>query len=288
VGRLSDLPDSELLQICNNFLLNAPPGEFNEVVSDVRTLLQNDDLLNQSALETFRKYNTNQMIQVQNGDHEALVTKFGEIGTSEYLDPVGGNVFTYDHIKQKVTGTRPISGELDSSAEPFRKAVEDAALDYVAEHYENGTGAVYSAKEGGEIKLTIAISSSKISPQNYWGGRWRSVWTLVFKPGGELKLEGNLKVQVHYYEDGNVQLNTHFQKSTKFKVPSDAKGIAEASLKQIKKLEQDYHTALEHSYNTMSETTFKALRRILPITRERIKWEKIRGYRMGSDVVGGK
>jgi len=285
---MSDLSDVELLQICNNFLLAAPPGEFSEVVSDVRALLQNDDLLNQTALETFRKYNTTQMVQVQNGDHEALVTKFGEIGTSEYLDPVGGQVFSFDHIKQKVTGSRSISGELDSSAEPFRKAIEDAALDYVAEHYENGTGAIYSAKEGGEFKITFAISSSKISPQNYWGGRWRSVWTLIFKPGGELKLEGNIKVQVHYYEDGNVQLNADFSKSAKFKVPSDAKGIAESAVKQIKKLEQDYHTALEHSYHTMSENTFKALRRILPITRERIKWEKIKGYKMGSDVVGSK
>jgi capping protein alpha len=57
-------------------------------------------------------------------------------------------------------------------------------------------------------------------------------------------------------------------------------------LKEIGKLEQEYHTALEHSYNTMGETTFKALRRVLPITRERIKWEKIKNYRIGTDVTG--
>jgi len=97
-------------------------------------------------------------------------------------------------------------------------------------------------------------------------------------------LEANIRIHVHYYEDGNVQLLTNFKKNTTVAVPSDGKGFAEAVLKQIKKLEQDYQTAVEHSYNTMGETTFKALRRVLPITREKIKWEKIKNYKISADM----
>jgi len=282
---MAEVSEAELLQICTTFLLAAPPGEFNEVVTDVRGLLNNDALLNRNANETFRTYNTDQMIQVQNGDHEALITKHGEIGNNEYLDPIGGNIISYDHIKQKVTGTRPISGELDSSVESFRKAIEDAVSHYVSEHYQNGTPGVYSGKEGGDSKVVICISSSKFNPNNFWNGRWRSVHIIRFKPGGQAKVESNIRVNVHYYEDGNVQLVANFKKTPSFNVPSDAKGLAEAVLKQIQKQEQDYQTALEHSYNTMGETTFKALRRVLPITREKIKWEKIKNYKMGSEIA---
>ena len=44
---------------------------------------------------------------------------------------------------------------------------------------------------------------------SYRNGRWRSVWTMTFNPnalGEKYPLEGAVKVQVHYYEDGNVQL----------------------------------------------------------------------------------
>ena len=43
-----------------------------------------------------------------------------------------------------------------------------------------------------------------LKPRN---GKWRSQWSLTFpESGGTVEITGILKVQVHYYEDGNVQL----------------------------------------------------------------------------------
>jgi len=45
-------------------------------------------------------------------------------------------------------------------------------------------------------------------------GRWRGVWTCKFAPGsGSVEVTGKLKVNVHYYEDGNVQLTTETPKA---------------------------------------------------------------------------
>jgi len=284
---MGDISDAEKIQIVNHFLKSSPPGEFNYVLSDVRGILQNDTLLNQHSLETFRTYNTEQMIQVKNGDHQALITKFNEVSPNEYLDPAGGVVMTFDHIKQVVTGTRGISGELDASVEPFRKAIESSTLTYVDDHYANGAGAVFSSKKGGENEVTICISSSIFNPNNFWNGRWRSSWTVSFKPGGQAKLEGNIHIVVHFFEDGNVQLVSKFKKNSQINAPSDGKQLGDALLKHIGKLELEYQNALENSYNTMGETTFKALRRVLPVTREKVKWEKIGNYKVGSEAVSG-
>ena len=95
----------------------------------------------------------------------------------------------------------------------YRSAFDDAAQDYLAEHYINGGCTVYGAKKGGQTNITVCISSSKFNPNNFWNGRWRSVWECTFSGNGSITLKGNLKLQVHYYEDGNVQLNSNTNKS---------------------------------------------------------------------------
>jgi len=283
------LKGEEIVNIANGFLLSSPPGEFMEVVTDVRGLLQNDALLNQSAPGTFKKYNTLQMLQVKSpaGNHEALITKFGEIRENEYLDPRGRVVLTFDHIRQEVTGHRPIGSELDASAEPYRRAIDDAAYNYTQDHYQNGSAAAYGKSSGGQLEVVIAISSSKFNPNNFWNGRWRSAWTVTFKPGGQATAKAKIQVNVHYYEDGNVQLVTNWEKSISLQADNDAEKFAAALLKQIASIEQNYQTALETSYTTMGETTFKALRRVLPISRQKIDWQKIRLYKIGGDINSG-
>jgi len=286
-----EVTKDEIVEIVTGFLLNSPPGEFMEVVTDVRGLLSDESIINDSAPSTFREYNTDQMLQVQSpgGSHKVLITKFGEVGNGEYLDPRGHQVVSFDHIRQEVTGSRPISVELDQSVEPFRSAFDDAVSHYVSEHYQHGTCTVYGKKDGRNHVITICISSAKFNPNNFWNGRWRAVWTCKFAPGsGALEITGKLRVNVHYYEDGNVQLTTDTPKSINVNGGNDAKVLAEAAAKAIEKCEHDYHTRLEQSYNTMGETTFKALRRVLPITRQKIDWTKIQNYKVGGDIGGKK
>jgi capping protein alpha len=274
---MGDVSSDEIVDIANNFLLNSPPGEFMEVVTDVRALLPNESLINESAPRTFREYNTEQMVQVDSPKgHKVLITKYGEVADGDYLDPKGGLVLHYDHIKQEVTGNRPISGgDLEKNVESLRSAFEAEAFTYVGEHYPHGTTTIYG-KDG---KIIICISSARFNPHNFWNGRWRSVWTYH---GGELV--GHFKIVVHYYEDGNVQLNTDTTQTLKISDSGNDATISKEALKVIAKAEQQFQESLDQSYRTMGDTTFKALRRALPITRTRIDWNKIKNYKIGGQM----
>jgi len=173
---------------------------------------------------------------------------------------------------------------LDQEVEPYRKAFEAEAFKYVAEHYENGATTVYGSKNSdGHLVVTTCISSSIFNPQNYWNGRWRGVWTATFSSGGECDLNCNIRINVHYYEEGNVQLNSSINKNKK--VPGgDAAKLAAAVFKNVSAIEGGFHQALETSYRKMGDTTFKALRRALPVTRTKLDWNKIMSYRLGQDL----
>jgi capping protein alpha len=51
-------------------------------------------------------------------------------------------------------------------------------------------------------------------------------------------------------------------------------GMAEAVAKMIKDSEQGYQSALNESYVQLSDNTFKGLRRALPVTRNKLDWNK--------------
>ena len=114
---------------------------------------------------------------------------------------------------------------------------------------------------------------------HYRNGRWRSLYILDPSSGA---LEGSLKVDVHYYEDGNVRLLTNKPVSSTISSVNGA-GI----VREISTTEKKYQEELNKGFVSLSEGAFKGLRRQLPVTRQKIEWDRVTSYRLGQDIGGG-
>lgn len=88
-------------------------------------------------------------------------------------------------------------------------------------------------------------------------------------------MTGEIKVDVHYYEDGNVRMST--KKEVKVGI---AGSNADAIVREIAKAENKFQEELNRAFAALAEGSFKGLRRQLPVTRQRVEWEKIGGYRV--------
>lgn len=89
-------------------------------------------------------------------------------------------------------------------------------------------------------------------------------------------------MDVHYYEDGNVRLLTN-----KPSTASISSGTGAGIVKEISANEKKYQEELNRGFTSLSEGAFKSLRRQLPVTRQKIEWDKVASYRVGQDIGGG-
>ncbi|WVR05397.1 hypothetical protein IAU60_002411 [Kwoniella sp. DSM 27419] len=130
---------------------------------------------------------------------------------------------------------------------------------------------------------TLEVVGNKYNTNNFWTGRWRTRW-VVDKASGTV--DGTINVDVHYYEQGNVQLATTHTAS--FPCPTEDKGsqsVASQIVTTISKVETAYQLELNDVYGELGDKAFRALRRALPVTRQKMDWEKVSGYSLGSDLT---
>jgi capping protein alpha len=260
------------LNIATYFIMSSPTGEVDEVVSDVTKLVSDPSVLTPDALlSILRDYNVEQMISALDLQGKAvLVTKFGQVGPDLYLDPATGKVLRFDHLKRAFLEETDKKQLLPPSVDSYRLALHQAMVAYTAESFKPGkcTVAVYGADNG---LLTVAVSARNVNLGNFWTGAWRASYAINCSASGPQELSGALKVTVHYFEDGNVQLHSTADLHTQLIVDTPdalAKRVADA----ISKFEGDYQGALEEVYVNMHRTTFKAMRRLLPLNRQKFAW----------------
>ncbi|KAL9320254.1 hypothetical protein ACSQ67_012093 [Phaseolus vulgaris] len=313
----SELSDKHKVEIAKWFLLNSPPGEIQYVAKDVKSILSSDDLYNEAASEAFPFYNKSHLISLQmvcssifisflvrSVDFifqflvglctclQVLVTSFGELEGNAFLEPRTAQVAIVDHVKQVCTDVRPATDEELPTpyVEEFRCNLDAEVLKYVEEAYPKGVCSVYciNGKDvegpGSNFELAVVISAARHSPQNFCNGSWSSVWNIEFKYDQQtVEVKGKTQVGAHYFEEGNVQLDAKHEckDATLFQAPEEC-ALAITSI--IRHHETEYLASLEASYLNLPDSTFKDLRRKLPVTRTLFPWHNTLQFSLTRDI----
>ncbi|KAI9712704.1 MAG: F-actin-capping protein subunit alpha [Bogoriella megaspora] len=262
-----------------SFVEAAPPGELSDVIADIKALTVDDPKALDSLESSFETYNETQFstVKLPGASKAVVVSPYNSLGGGRYHDTESQTSFKYDHSSQKASEVQ--SHPLESKNTDLVKSLLKSVPAQVQEHFPSASLGVFPAEN--DSKVAIVVVANKYSPQNFWNGRWRSSY--LFDPSSGT-IEGNLKVDVHYYEDGNVRLLTDRPISLSLPPSASASEIT----KQIAVTEKKYQEDLNRAFGTLNEGTFKGLRRQLPITRQKIEWDKISGYRLGQDIGGGR
>uniref|UniRef100_A0A0K0DG61 F-actin-capping protein subunit alpha n=1 Tax=Angiostrongylus cantonensis TaxID=6313 RepID=A0A0K0DG61_ANGCA len=271
------IPDSEKVRIVSDFLQHAPPGEFNEVFNAVRMLLNNDQLLKEGCSQAVVKYNESQFapVKLDGVEKQTLITPFNDIGGGRYVDDASMKSFKYDHLRKEASDIQPYPVE-STALESWRAALQKELDIYIEEHYaKSGIGCVF-VRNG---NFTLCIESHQFQPKNFCNGRWRSEWKIPVGNGkiGAQELIGNVKVQVRQVLKNLLGALLRRWKCATSDVDKTAKDI----LQCIRDEEGKYQHAVQENYASMSDNTFKALRRQLPVIRAKMDWHKASSISFG-------
>jgi hypothetical protein len=276
------MPSQTHVATVSSFVQDAPPGELGDVLADIKNLTLSDPGIVSSLAPAFEKYNEEQFAtaKLPGGAQKVIVSSHSSLGDGRYYDVDSSSSFEFDHTTQKASNVQ--SYVLESAHSDLVKSTLKSLGVYVKEHFRDATYGVYPTEN--DSKLAIIIVANKYSPKNYWNGRWRSLY--LFDPSSST-LEGTVKIDVHYYEDGNVRLQTGPSTSTSSSTASVPSATGAAIIKEIAASEKRYQDDVNRGFSTLSEGAFKTLRRQLPVTRQKIEWDKVTGYRLGQDIGGG-
>ncbi len=158
-------------------------------------------------------------------------------------------------------------------AETTLDPVQEELNDYVKEFFPSGAKLSYT--NSSEVKL----SAIKLNPSNFWGVSWQSQWQKQQEQQKEEEQEkqekwcGSVKVISHFYEDGNVQLHATRQ----FTGTGSLKAF-------IQRSEDSLQMSLNEAYQQLADVSFKRLRRQLPITRQKMDWNKYVTYKLSTEL----
>lgn len=266
--------DEQKLQIATYFIMSTPVGEVDFVVQDTSKLVADKSIFGEEQItRILQDYNVEHTTAAATPTgHKCSVSSYGMVSPNEFLDPKSGDVLTFDHTRREFTGVSEKKVSVPSEKNAMRALIQTKIDDYIADKYKpkKACATVYVDPLTDNYTVVVAGVNTKISA--YWTGGWYSNFVVdLSNRSSKIELKANIKLHVHYFEDGNVQLHSARKKDVILK-DGDDDDVASKIVKAIDAIESEYYNGMLHMYVDLHKKTFKSMRRFLPISKQPMEW----------------
>jgi F-actin capping protein alpha subunit len=155
-----------------------------------------------------------------------------------------------------------------AASSPLADALKAAVEDHQKVYRDQGMTARFTI-EPDEADLALRTFVEHLDPHNWGTACWWATWKIT--EADAVEVSGSVHTHVYYFED---QANVQKQASREFESTSMAAGsmeeVAKSIVDHVKASEKAFLADLADEDAVM--TSLKQIRRILPITRTRMKW----------------
>lgn len=248
-----------------SLLGDAPPGEIDAVKQDILEITQKSNSVEKALEIQAGKSNVEQLRLVTVAGKQTVVSEFNHIEENYFYTHGSKPVkFEINHISRETK----VDGDYDKEVSSKVLEIQSEIEEYLEAHYcAESVGCVF----GDDDKQHVVIIGRKLSPQNFFNGQTTAVYTVAND-----NVDGTIKADVHYFEEGNVRLKSSNNISAK---------VTRSVMKTIASEESQFENMLNQSLRALNDTEFKQIRRQLPVTRQPVDWvQAIAGYNVGKDL----
>ena len=268
-----DASPEELAEIMHFLITKSPPHQALLVAKDCKTITTAaavDELLPGALLE----FNVaNSVVVAMASGNKVILCEAAQVDEAHFIEPVARKVVGVNHSTQSVDEADvrdATDAEMGQAAE--HGAVLAQVQAYVDRQYMDGRAAcgVYGT-EGG-LAVVISGSYEKLSPSQL-AGSWVTTVDVALS-GSSATLSGSVRIVSHYFESGNIQLESDKTFASLDAAYTDSASLAAAVAKYVVENETAMTDALDDLYEGLNTQTIKEMRMTLPITRERFDWMK--------------
>lgn len=276
-----------LNELVDSLIQSAPPAELKQVSQSLSSLTKGTSTSSTNSLiqDSIEQYAQENIISIDN----IIISKYNkDENSSKYIDYVNNKLFNVDWQNQKIIDVESYHDNNNKRGSNYDELIQKLSQ-YGDDYYPSNFA--FTVIPESEDQLRVIIIGQRANHDNFYTGQWKPNYLIT-----EQGIKGNIDLDIHYFEDGNVRLkfNESINSSNNNNNSSTLQSgnlINNASkiVNFINEQENAIMVKIIEQFNNLNQKSFKNLRRLLPVTRSKINWgSAIGNYRLGSDVINKK